>query len=361
MSSRYPLRLFFGQFNVTATYAADIANNDPAFADFLTGVRAYSDPDKPLHHHRPVGPTNGQTAKWDEYLDLNAASIEPSKAEDLTLFRDIAGVEDVMPWQESSFFLRLPTNRYTLATDLTEFLRPTRRLSKPFPRIAPSPARPVLKLWNLDLDINNVTGYFQFWLTIWNAAGTAESSPSIIVQIPYTTLTDDIRVTVEFTGTVSNLYSLYRAPITVSPFNNILIPGDFPIALTGHHKAAIASSPVYQFTSQICNASYEGTFLVEDALNDARARINFDYQHHARIDEVTEEFLQEWLVLNSATHKYYKGLIVGLSPALIEGYSYKTEDTGQIILQITDEGRWYNEAWDNPDDSYLDSYTRSTL
>src|SRR5690349_10230988 len=113
MAIKRPVRIFFGHFNSDENPYAQFStlDDDTTYASFLTGIlRNETD----CMHNRIPPDERGQIDNFDEYIDLNHVSLEPSKANDLITFIDVAGVESDIAWKTQQQFDFLPTNKVTI-------------------------------------------------------------------------------------------------------------------------------------------------------------------------------------------------------------------------------------------------------
>lgn len=354
-----PLRIFFGHFLNAALYYAQV-NGDQVFPDFLTGARLVGAADTKLHTRQPAGPL-GDITTFDEYLDIQAARLDIATAETIKNYQNLSGVQSQMYWVDTTLKYD-PTNTLIFETDGIEFANPTRRLSLPYPKTAPV-APPKVFISNPDLT-TTILGYIKLWVTLWDSGGTNESSPSIGVTVPYSTTTDNITLTVLHDGTTANKYSIYRAPTDLDSFRQQWLLRDYGKLLNSYNKAAVPSITSFTVTADFADTTaviYEATptYLIQPALNDARARVKFDFLARRRFSGGIPT--QHWLVLNLENHHYYKGGLSAVSPLFMSGFG-KGNQQAIIHMFIREEGLFVDDALTDPNTlGYFSTFDRSYI
>lgn len=348
MAARKPIRIYFGMFHpLDWTHGAviDDQTDDRAFANFLTGKMISAS--RAMHTRRPSG-SEGFIPWYDEYLDLKQAAIEPTDANDLLLFKNIAGVESLLIWADQASYSNIPTNMYTIGTVANEFFYPTRRITKPYPTTDPVPPRVEWRFFENDIP-SSPTGYVRLYVVLHDTGVTKTSSPCYGIDVPIDSgspATYELRIHNDNTYTCK--YSIFRAPIDSSILDRSKQLTDFAKGVTGFYQTgSIASGSYADVSGLLGTVALNSEYMEEPALNDAVARIAFCYKRRSNLTSVGQ-LKNEILVLNSSTHMYYKGLIGACSPMFTEGVAARTEDTAQLIIQVTEQGSWSDEAWDEP-------------
>jgi len=79
-------------------------------------------------------------------------------------------------------------------------------------------------------------------------------------------------------------------------------------------------------------------------LNHGISRLGADW--HYRNQETGGSEWPKILIMNSDTHKYYKGYLLEVSSVFIEGPTAQSENSWQLTLAVTEEGDFEAEAWD---------------
>lgn len=359
------LRIFFGKFFSIGQPYVIAPFDDKEFADFSLGIDAGGG--KYLHTRVPQN-ASGAVTGFDEYLDLYTGKINPVRPEDVTLYKDLAGIEYMQQWTTSSQFALVPTNSVSIESELLEWCKPTRRLSIPLvadpmpPIISPNPngshtlpAPGTIAWFNVD-DPNARVMRFYFRFARDLGGGNFLYSDPTIVDAPYnsTAVPTDTAWAVA-NPNADNLYLVaYRALLTRN-YVGATVVSDFPYLITDWNPAG-ADSPLiiansgyqYRKLNGLFNQAVTGTLLDRPALNDARARMNFDYERRARIDTGTGLPTQLMLILNTENYKYYKGIALSVSPFFSTGVGKRTEDAAIVQLQVFEEGRFTEATLTNP-------------
>lgn len=351
MAKLQPLRIFFGQFVPETfspyTFLGD-SNDDNSFPSFLTGMFLPSS-SQALHSRKPVM-SAGFVYDWDEYLDLKAASVEPSKGNKIAIFEDVAGAEHIVIWDDEADSQGLATNKYQIETWANEFLHPTNRLSLPYPR--PDAKYPYV-FWHGDnVDLEEIAGYRRLHVVLWKSTDVSQySSPTMGFDIAINNPSSGNQtIRIQNPNSFTCKYSLFMNERETNVITGALENSTYPKVLFGHDQTgSIVAEAYIDITVDIATVGYvtPAEWLEAPALNDAIARLNFDYENHARL-ALNGSLKHEILILNSATHKYFKGLIVQVNPIFTDGVPRRTEDAAVFTVQVTEEGSWADEAWLKP-------------
>lgn len=359
MANNKPLRIFFGFFQRIggSDYATDIGGYDALYPWFITGGEP--SPGQRVHNRRPIDMTNGHIVTWDEYLDLHMASAEIAKAGELYTFKDTMGVEDVLVWQPNSNFQFIPGNVLKVETYLNEFFFPTKRLTQPDPTATTTPSL----RWTPDLVLaaaGAVDSQHEIW--IYTTLGGTDSTP-VKITVNKFTGSDELAFWIKDGFGTPLTITISRADLEVHSIHGERIWSDYPRAVTGciAYDLDIGIDPQITVTAQsggwykVVIADFftrvytAGAIPVLAAYNNAIHRVAFDYERRHRIDAAAPYSLtQTWLVLDAETNKYYKGILEAVSPAFLVGVSKRTEDTGQLIIRILEEGMFMPAAWVDP-------------
>lgn len=351
MAKNQPLRIFFGNFMTLGNLYADFAGlgSDHRYPDFLTGLKISAD--IYMHHRLPL---QYDVTDWDEYLDIRAAAMEQSKPNVLQRFVRHEGVEDFVAWkEENDTYLQLPANTIAIETYLNEFMFPTRMLSKPYPK----PGIDMPQAMWLPTDQVNHAGYtydevWRLYVTLWDAGLTIESSPQYLEVGELSTGPIAHVIRINNPNTFVCKYSIYKAQTGDGLFGGRFLK-DWPLAITAHHQVgAIAPGGFVDLTFIVRSAATTaGVRAALPALNDARARVKFDYDYKHRISPTTHQFLQRWLILNGENHEYFIGLVEACSDVFYNGYGKRGDDQGHIVLRRLEQGLWVDDAWTDPNNT----------
>lgn len=350
MAKVQPLRIFFGQFvpNTSSPYASlGDSNDDQSYPSFLTGM-FLAGTTSALHSRKPVM-LPGFIHDWDEYLDLKSASVEPTHGTKLSVFEDVIGTEHIVLWDNEDDADGMPTNQYQIEAWANEFLHPTRRLSLPYPR--PDCAQPSA-FWHGDnTDMSDDFSVKRMYVVLWKSSDlSVYSSPANGLDVAINSPSGGNQtIRIQNDNSFTCKYSIYMCDRELDAITGAYENSAFPKAITGHHQTGSIAAGAYADVSvDVEGATYVANAWMEaPALNDAIARVRFDFDNHATL-ALNGDLKHEVLVLNAATHSYFKGLIVQVNPLFTDGVPRRTEDSAVITLQVTEEGSWANEAWTNP-------------
>lgn len=351
------IRIFFGHlYSQFGTAYAVAGQDDTWFPDFLTGISVGGS--GAIHTRIPPG-NDGHITSWDEYLDLHSARVNAVRPEDMLLYKDLAGIEFMHNWSTSGQYAQLPTNSIAIECEtLMEWLKPTQRLTYPLvddplkPIIAPNAngdtVIPVVGNypWPALADANSAIMRLYFRLARDMGGGVFEYSDPVIVDAPFNTAAP-----AQFSAwNVANPNAFdaylvsYRAKMISNNMGGSTVE-DFPKLNAGYLPPIGAYSQLIPANSGLQLQRLEHLFddtrttiLDRPALNNAIARMNFDYEHRHRIDTVTGLPTQLMLVLNTEKYKYYKGVPLSISPFFTTGVGKRTEDGAIIQLQVVEEG-----------------------
>lgn len=345
-----PLRIFFGDFYSANTHYAT-ALSDQRYGHFLTGVVSAAGGANWMHNRKPSGAPGDMIDEYDEYVDLADVKIQLGMALQHAIFTDLSGKEELILLQSESTMI--PPNAMQMGTILG-FWGKTKRLSKPYPN--PDLDSPILVAQNETIIAPTYhTDFFALAATLWNPAGTVESSPSIS-GFGYAATSDNILVRLQHNYDPTYFYSLYRAPIIWDATWNRVVMTDVYKALDAYKKIAVPSSDYFEITADFADVAavpYDSPDLVleEPAINDGIARVAFDFQNRGR--RQVGRLTQRWLILNPTTHTYFRGDLIDISPNFMSGVDFRDQDTANVTMKISEYGEYLDAAWDDPNNTAL--------
>lgn len=358
------LRIFFGKFNsdsATAYVVIPGAHHDTHFADFLNGVEVGGEG---LVHTRVPQSTEGNCDYFDEYIDLHTAKVNPVRPEDVSLYKDMAGIEYVNQWITSSQYLLLPTNSVNIECEGLEWAYPTRRLSIPLEtsilplNVAPNPNGEAVEPapgnypWPQlgDANIGIMRLYFRAGKD--DGMGGFTFSDPRIVDVPFDSVSPAPFAAFQISN--PNVFDaaivVYRAQLITNTVGQRTVD-DFPRLIDGHDPDGGANSQTISANTGMTLYALADLFddtlsdiLDRPALNNARARMNLAYEGRHMLDEADTGLPRQlMLILNTENYKYYKGIVLSLSPMFSTGMGKRTEDTAIFQMQVFEEG-FFTEA-----------------
>lgn len=351
MAFSKPIRVFFGQFIVPAgnTYAerSSLGVDDQVYHRFLTGKIHDNTPgiESYVHTRIPAG-TNGLISNWDEYLDLTTASLSETSGNELTLYRDLSGTEDEIAWVNETDATFLPKNKLAIHSNLNDWFKKTHRLTYPYPSLL----EPVPKITYVDQGGAPVKVY-SVWIYVTGGGG---DSSAVQMQVNKYAADDTLTFLIDAKDTIT----IGDAELVAQTITGEKLWSDFPLeriqaydlAAGGDaHIVVTAHGGVWKVAIDNYFArAYTADFVTLPCLNDAMARVAFDYDKRHRIDPTNNVFSQRWLVLNSETMKYYIGTLYSISDAFLVGTGKRSANDAQVVLQILEEGSFLDTAWTDP-------------
>lgn len=364
MANLLPLRIYFGWFMRGTSNYADNASGDVRFPAFLNGQYVGAVTER-VHTRRPIVGVGGSSLEWDEYVDLYMAALDVEKAGKFYEFRDTLNVATTLAWQPlPGQFSDLPTNLLTLETTLNEFLGNTAFISLPEVTAVPKP-----KLaWGVECYAGAVPSDFsdtvtELWITQTDA--TVESD-AVRLRVRKLTASNTLSLRIYDALATGRTFKFGRTDLVTTELSNDAW-SDFPREVTGYtayNFATAGSDPDVTVTTlgggwyqidiaDFFSSSYSSGSIVEPpAQNPVLSRVAHDYSKRHRIyASAPFNYTQTWLVLNSETRHYYKGLLEAVSPVFLTGVGKRTEDTAQVVLRVLEEGAFIDAAWNNPNET----------
>lgn len=343
MAGIQPLRIFFGKFYPADSPYADLLNpdqDDQAYGSFVTGRVVGAG--EGLHTRWPHG-SAGQINDWDEYIDIVSAETDPDKANGMVINSDMSGVQTAMRWHTPASYLNLPTNVYPIEAWVNEYLKPTRRLSKPYP--IPSVAQPGTMAWMGDgYHPDNIDKTLRLYMVLRQDGTTSVGSPSSAMDIHCTdSHNQTIRLFNPNNFTVEA--AIYVAELERNATTGEMEMLDFPKLITNldFSDTHISANSYTDINEEMHALVVSSTYLELPALNNALAIIKMSYERNHLI-AVDGSWKHEIMVMNYATHEYKKGLIIGCSPVFLEGIPRSPRESAQFVLQVTEEGMFFDDA-----------------